>query len=78
MYHMQIRVQSHGFYKPLSIASEPWFDTQIDFVLHLPRSEYGKGSIFVVVDWVSRITRFIPCHEIDDASHVANFSLEKQ
>jgi len=38
----------------------------------MPRSKWSGDSIFIVVDRFSKMSHFIPCHKIDDATNIAN------
>jgi transposase InsO family protein len=55
------RLNPHGLYMPLPAPSVPWKDISMDFVL----------------DKISKMAHFIPCHKTDDASHIADLFFQE-
>ena len=51
-----------GLLLPLSVASMPWTDISMDFIVKLPRSSH-LDSILVVVDRFTKMAHFIPWKE---------------
>ena len=49
-----------------SVPEKPWDDISTYFVVGLPECE-GFDAILVVVDWLSKMRHFIPCHTTIDA-----------
>jgi hypothetical protein len=52
--------RSAGLLQPLKIPEWKWEEIKMDFVVRLPRTQTGYDSIRVIVDWLTKITHFIP------------------
>jgi len=60
---------------PLPFPNKPWEDISMDCVVELPECE-GFNAIRVVVDRISNMGHFIPCHTTINAPGLANLLFE--
>ena len=73
VYHLaKTRSQNSGLYTPLSVSNALWEEVSLNFVLGLPRTQRNKNSITVVIDRFSKMSHFVPCNKLNNASHIVD------
>jgi hypothetical protein len=65
------QVKHPGLLQPLSVPNRKWESISMDFIVDLPKTQKGFDSIFVVVDRLTKVARFIPTVTTVTASGVA-------
>jgi len=58
-----------GLLQPLSIPSWKWEEVSMDFISGLPSSVKGYDSIWVIVDRLTKVARFIPVRRVVLRAH---------
>jgi hypothetical protein len=64
----------YGLLHPLPVPKGPWLSLSMDFITNLPLAN-RKDSIFVVVDWLTKMAHFIPCTKAVTGERQQNYSL---
>jgi hypothetical protein len=70
------RHATFGVLRPLPVPEKPWEGISMDFVVGLQECE-GFDAIWVVVDRLSKMRHFIPCHTTIDAIGLAKLFLRE-
>ena len=65
------RQKKAGLLQPLDIPAEKWQSISMDFIVGLPRSAEGNNAIWVVVDRLTKMARFIPTKSTITAKQLA-------
>ena len=55
-----IHLKSDGLLQPLSIPGWKWEEISMDFITGLPLTQQGHGSIWVIVDCLTKSAHFVP------------------
>ncbi|GJP54452.1 hypothetical protein CLOM_g13540 [Closterium sp. NIES-68] len=60
-----------GLLQPLEPPQRPWQHVTMDFVIGLPAGPSGNDAVLVVVDRLTKMTHFAPCHTTITAEETA-------
>jgi hypothetical protein len=59
----RVKTEHHrpaGLLQPLKILEWKWEEIRMDFIVVLPCTQAGYDSIWVIVDWLTKVAHFIP------------------
>jgi hypothetical protein len=69
------RHRPYGLLQLLSIPETPWTSISMDFIVDLPKSK-SFDSVFVVVDYFTKMAHFVPCNKTIIGKETAQLFLE--
>ncbi|KAA0040422.1 retrotransposon protein, putative, Ty3-gypsy sub-class [Cucumis melo var. makuwa] len=72
-----VRQRPRGFPNPLPVPEWKWEHITMDFLFGLPRTSSGHDGIWVIVDRLTKMARFIPVKVISTLDQLARLYVEK-
>ena len=71
-------IKARGLLQPLPVPARRWEDISMDYITHLPTClESGNDSVWVVVDRLSKMCHFVPCHHTITAKQTAKLFIKE-
>ena len=71
------RVNIPGKLQPLDIPQMKWECISMDFITALPKVIGNFDSIFVVVDWLTKVAHLLPTRTTASASDITQFFVKE-
>ncbi|KAA0041712.1 reverse transcriptase [Cucumis melo var. makuwa] len=72
-----VRQRPGGFLNPLPVPKWKWEHITMDFLFGLPRTSSGHDGIWVIVDRLTKMTRFIPIKMTSTLDQLARLYVDK-
>jgi hypothetical protein len=66
-----------GLLQPMQIPEWKWEEVGMDFIVGLPRTQKGYDSIWVIVDRLTKVTRFLPVRTTYSNARLAELYMER-
>ena len=74
--HKPTNLKPAGLLQPLPIPGRPWESVSMDFITHLPETERGHTSIYVVVDRLTKLTHIMATRDTVTGAEVAQLFID--
>ena len=71
------RLRTTGLLQPLAIPMNKWESISMDFITSLPRTSRGHDAIWVVVDRLTKMARFIPTRNTISVTQLDHLFVEQ-
>ena len=69
-------LKAGGLLHPLEIPDAKWESISMDFIIGLPTTNRGHDAIWVIVDWLTKLCRFVPTKKLITTPELARLFVE--